>query len=207
MIEGVGRALVLGAHPDDEMGCAGTVARLVEDGTLVDLLTFSRCSDLIPKGYIVDDLVEEWMTSASHVLHMNEIHILDIPNRRFPEFRQAILSELDRHRGYDLVFAPASSDAHQDHSTVMAETIRVFKHAKILGYELPMNTVRQSVWAAYARLDERHVDTKIEVVKTYKTQAFRPYMTEEFIRGIVSVRGVQAGTRYAEAFEVVRWVM
>ena len=37
----------------------------------------------------------------------------------------------------DLVLLPASSDTHQDHNTVYTEGFRAFKHASILGYELP----------------------------------------------------------------------
>ena len=36
------RALVLGAHTDDEFACAGTIARLVESGSEVHLATFSN---------------------------------------------------------------------------------------------------------------------------------------------------------------------
>jgi LmbE family N-acetylglucosaminyl deacetylase len=206
MIEHFHRVLFLGAHPDDEMGCAGTLARLAEAGAAVSVVTFSDCHDLIPTGFTVADLRAEWQTALLTLGITEPPVLLDIPNRRFPIHRQAILDTLDERRGrYDLVLLPATSDAHQDHGTVAAEGIRAFKHATILGYELPMNTIRSATWAGFVRLEPRHVELKVEHVQTYRSQAHRPYMAEAFIRGLAAVHGVQAGCEAAEAFEVIRW--
>ncbi|MEO7082851.1 MAG: hypothetical protein ABI442_01400 [Gemmatimonadaceae bacterium] len=50
------------------------------------------------------------------------------------------------------------------------------------------------------------MDRKIEALSAYASQGFRSYAAEGFIRGLASVRGVQCGTQYAEAFEVIRLV-
>jgi hypothetical protein len=41
----------------------------------------------------------------------------------------------------------------------------------------------------------------------YQSQQHRSYANAEFIRSLALTRGVQIGKRYAEAFEVVRWVI
>jgi LmbE family N-acetylglucosaminyl deacetylase len=208
-IEQFKRVLVLGAHPDDEMGCAGTLARLAEAGSEIDVVTFSDCRDLIPAGFTVGDLLNEWRSATQLLgIPVANLALHDIPNRNFPEHRQRILSVLDERVriGYELVFLPASSDAHQDHATVSAEGTRAFKHATVLGYELPMNTVAASTLSCYVRLSDRHVNVKVQHASTYESQANRRYMDAYYIRGLVAVRGVQANMPAAEAFEVIRWI-
>jgi hypothetical protein len=56
-------------------------------------------------------------------------------------------------------------------------------------------------------LENKHIETKIEALKEYKSQAKRPYSNEEFVRALARTRGVQISTHYAEAFEVIRWII
>ena len=51
MIQSFRRVLFLGAHPDDEIGCAGTIARLSRAGSTVTALTFSDCA--VPEGNLL----------------------------------------------------------------------------------------------------------------------------------------------------------
>jgi LmbE family N-acetylglucosaminyl deacetylase len=129
--------------------------------------------------------------------------------RHFPEHRQDILEELvslkDQLRP-DLVLLPASVDIHQDHCVMSEEGVRAFKHSTILGYELPMNNI-EFKHACYIGLEERHIRRKIESLMCYESQSFRNYRSEEFIRGLGRVRGVQINSTYAEAFEVIRFII
>jgi LmbE family N-acetylglucosaminyl deacetylase len=194
--------LVLAAHPDDEMGCAGTVSRLADDGASIHLLTFSDCSDL--NG---PDLVDEWK-EAANLLGFETYTMLNVPNRHFPEHRQKILDALDQHRqGYDLILTPASSDAHQDHSTVTREAVRALKHTTMLGYELPVNSVNGSGLRSFVALEQYHLNVKLAHAAAYRSQADKPYMAPAYIEGLARVRGVQAGTEYAEAYETIRAVL
>lgn len=209
MIERYKRVLFLGAHPDDEFGCAGTLARLTDAGAEVDVVTFSTCADLIPDGFSAADLIAEWQAATALLgIDPDRLSLHDVPNRFFPTHRQQVLDVLIelRDRDYDLVLLPASSDIHQDHSTVSAEGIRAFKHSTILGYEMPMNTVRASCFAGYVRLDPEHVELKLRHAATYRSQQHRTYFDPAFIRGVAAVRGVQANAEAAEAFEVIRLI-
>lgn len=194
------RVLFLGAHPDDECFSAGTLDRLIRDGARVEVHTFSDCD--------TDGLVDEW-TAATKDMGIQRSVLYDIPGREFSRHRQEILDALiglrDSHRP-DLVLLPARSDVHQDHSVIREEGIRAFKHSTILGYELPMNTVGESLINGYVRLFPDELDRKVEYIKTYKSQAQRAYFQESFIRGLAAVRGVQANVGLAEGFEVIRWM-
>lgn len=179
------------------MGCAGLVARLADEGAELDLLTFSACSDL--NG---PDLVSEWV-AATDLLGLRA-QMMALPNRSLHEHRRTILDVLDGRKGYDLILTPATFDEHQDHSTVTEQAIRVYKHSTILGYELPLNTVRESRLSAYVSVN---LDVKLAHAALYRTQAHKPYMMPAYIEGLARMRGVQCGAEFAEAYEVIRWVM
>ena len=59
----------------------------------------------------------------------------------------------------------------------------------------------------FIALSEKDMDTKVEALKKYKSQESKPYANELFIRSLARTRGVCIETEYAEAFEVVRWVI
>ena len=207
---GSSRALVLGAHTDDEFGCAGLIARLVEDGTEVHYACFSSCEESVPEGFDVDVLKRE-VRDAIAVLGIPDerLYLFDFRVRHFPADRQAILEELvalRRRIEPDLVLMPSTSDIHQDHGVIAAEGIRAFKHATVLGYELPMNTISFQ-HACFVRLEERHLDIKRRHAAAYVSQASRPYMQAGFLDSLAIVRGVQVNAPAAEAFEVVRMVV
>lgn len=207
---GARRALILGAHPDDEYGCAGTIARLVEQGTEVHYACFSPCEASVPDGWDRDVLKREVREAAGILrIPLENLYLHDIPVRHFPAQRQAILEELVGLRSRlqpDLVFLPALSDVHQDHGVVAAEGVRAFKHATILGYELPMNTISFQ-HACFVHLEDRHMQVKVAHAAVYRSQQFRRYLQPDFIRALATVRGLQANHEFAEAFEVIRLVI
>lgn len=202
------RALFLGAHTDDEFGCSGTLARIIEEGTDVFYVALSACEESVPAGFPPDVLRGENLAASRRLGIKPENHqLLSFRVRHFPQVRQEILELLVRLRHEirpDLLFVPATSDIHQDHQVVCQEGLRAFKHITVLGYELPMNTITFR-HACFVRLAERHIRRKVESLGCYESQRFRAYTSPEFIRGLARVRGIQAGCEFAEAFEVIRW--
>lgn len=195
------KALILAPHTDDEYGCAGTIARLVEEGGGVFIYTLSGCEDSAPEGFSRNAMRREALAVACAFGCPVDVAYYDV--RKFPEQRQAILDSLRKFDRPDVVFCPSPRDVHQDHATVAAEAIRAFKHTTILGYELPQNNVAFEN-AVYVHLTEAHVEKKIAALAHYASQAHRPYMDPAVIRSLARVRGMQAGTTYAEAFEPIR---
>lgn len=203
------RTLVIAAHTDDEFGCTGLISRLVEQGSDVHVVCFSWCEASVPEGFERDVLRHE-SAEAIGVLGIPPDRFLlrDYPVRHFPAHRQDILEELVALRRTidpDLVLLPSPGDIHQDHGVVAQEGIRAFKHATVLGYELPMNTISFQ-HACFVPLEERHLAVKIAHAACYVSQQNRPYMNPDFIRSLALVRGVQINRSAAEAYEVVRMV-
>lgn len=203
------RALFLGAHPDDEFGCSATLAKFLERGKDVYYCYFSQCEQSVSEGLPKDILVKE-NSEAMKILGLSEQNCFhyNFPVRYLPEHRQDILETMIKIKYKycpDLVFVPSLTDIHQDHNTIAQEAIRAFKHSTILGYELPMNTISFEN-ACFISIDEKHLAKKIDSLLCYKSQGFRKYANEEFLRSLAKVRGVQIETEYAESFQVIRLV-
>lgn len=211
MIKPNSNILVLAPHTDDgELGCGGTIARLVEQGCRVTYVAFSTAQQSLPNGMPPDTLKRE-VIEATHRLGIEgkDLIVFDHEVRKLSYVRQEVLESLvriKRERPVDLVLMPSMHDIHQDHSTVAAEGLRAFKDHSILGYELIWNNLTFNT-ECFVRLEERHVETKIDALTAYQSQAGRAYISAEFVRSLAHARGVQIGARYAECFETVRWVM
>jgi LmbE family N-acetylglucosaminyl deacetylase len=201
--------LVISPHTDDgELGCGGTIARFVEEGNSVHYVALSSCEKSVPEG-CPSDILKREVKKATKVLGIEKPYLFDFEVREFPKFRQAILDTLIDLRTSikpDMVFAPSSFDTHQDHRTIYEETYRAFKQCTILGYEQPWNNITFNT-LAFIALEEKHINKKILALNCYKTQKERTYLNPEFIRGLAMTRGTQIEQKYAEAFEVIKWVI
>lgn len=204
------RILVLAPHTDDgELGCGGAIAKFASEKKEVFYVAFSICTRSLPKGWAPDTLAKE-VKKATKILGVRpeNLFLFDYDVRRFKQHRQEILEELIKIRSKinpDLVFVPSPTDIHQDHQAISEEGLRAFKNTTLLGYEMPWNNVSFNT-RSFIKLSERDIQLKVDALKEYKSQKHRDYINEDFIRSLASTRGVQIGVKYAEAFEVIRWV-
>ncbi len=211
MLSDVSNVLVLAPHTDDgEFGCGATIAKLSEEGRKIHYVAFSDCRESLPEGWAPDTLVKE-VTAATQILGVLPagLTVHSFPVRHFMRDRQDILEhlvKLQNELNPDLVFLPSLNDLHQDHQTIAIEGVRAFKRTTLLAYEIPWNNLSFQN-QLFVHVEEKHVQTKVEALACYKSQARKPYATEESIRAQLRMRGVQVGTRYAEVFEVVRAVV
>lgn len=204
------KILVLAPHTDDgELGCGGTIARMLEEGKNVYYVAFSTCKESVPDGLPEDTLKKE-LHIAMHTLGLkNEnVIVLDFPVRNFFSKRQEILDSMiniNRKIQPDIIFSPSRHDIHQDHHVIAEEAMRAFKKKTLFAYEVPWNNFTFNN-QTYVILDEKHIQKKIDAISCYKSQVGRDYTSEEFTRGQARFHGVQVGKQYAEIFEAVRCV-
>ncbi len=204
------RTLVLAPHTDDaELGCGGTLARLVERGHDVLVAVFSIASDSLP-GELPRDTLKHEFFDAMRVLGISSGNALvrEYPVRRLAEHRQSILEELvviRKEIAPDVVFLPCEQDIHQDHQVVHAEGVRAFKNASLLGYELPWNTFDFAPQLIVS-LEDRHIERKWDMLCAYNSQMVlgRQYFSKDLVYSLARVRGAQAKKEFGEGFQVIR---
>jgi LmbE family N-acetylglucosaminyl deacetylase len=203
--------LVLAPHTDDgELGCGGTISRFVEEGRSVYYAAFSTAAESIPPPFPKDVLTRE-VKAATEALGIDQQNLLlfNYQVRKLEFHRQEILEDLLRMKNEldpQIVFIPCQNDLHQDHRTIYNEGLRAFKDCTLLGYELPWNNIAFHT-RHFVCLETKHIQKKYEALKCYQSQAERHYVDEDFIFSLARTRGVQIGSLYAEAFDVIRSVL
>lgn len=205
------KILVLAPHTDDgELGCGGAIAKLLENNNEVYYAAFSACQLSVQKEFPADILITEVKLATAELgIKPSNLILFDWQVRTFNFYRQEILdamiklkTEIKPH----VVFMPSINDIHQDHYTITNEAMRAFKFSTILNYELPWNNFSFNS-TCFVSLEDRHLDKKTKALSLYKSQAHRNYCSDEFIRSLARVRGVQIEKKYAETFEVTRLIL
>jgi len=204
------KILLLAPHPDDpEFSCGGSIAKWAETNEIY-YAAFSPCNKSLPNGFADNILYQEILESISCLgIPQEHLFTYDFPVREFPAFRQEILETLiilKKEIVPDLVIMPNSKDVHQDHHVIYEEGLRAFKHCCLLGYELPWNSL-DFVSNFHVKISGENLLQKWNAISAYKSQASRPYSSKDVFEGLARVRGLQVNAQYAEAFEMIRWVL
>jgi N-acetylglucosamine malate deacetylase 1 len=203
--------VVFAPHTDDgEIGCGGLIAYAIEKGIDVYYVAFSSAQISLPEGVPKNILIQE-VKKATAVLGIppENLIIYSFPTRHFPAHRQEILEKMIEIRlrvNPKLVLTPSLNDIHQDHATVAHETLRAFKKQSILCYEEPWNNISFST-NCFITLGKRHIQKKIDALMCYESQKRRTYLTADAVWALALTRGSQLEGGYAEAYEVVRWMI
>lgn len=204
------RIVVLAPHTDDgEWGAGASIARWIGIGHQVWYVAFSAAEESVLTEFPEDVLRTEVFDATRELgIPFGHVRVLHHRVRYFPRDRQDILEEMIRLRkelNPTLVLLPSSHDTHQDHQVISEEGFRAFKRSSILGYDMPWNN-RKTDLTFFQEVDASELAAKVRAIGAYRSQIFRNPRYEEFIESLAVQRGFQVGCRYAEAFEVIRWV-
>jgi LmbE family N-acetylglucosaminyl deacetylase len=198
---------VIGAHCDDiARGVGATLMSIVRDnpGVVVHALVLS--------GGGTEREVEEKNAFAAICTSTDvRLTVADLPHGRLPDHWGAVkqhIAEFRRGCEPDMVFAPQRDDYHQDHRLVAERIPSEFRDHLVLGYEilkwesdLPNPTLYLPIPSETA-----HQKTRL-LAECYPSQSGRDSFDGEVFLGLMRVRGVQCGARYAEAFTVEKAVL
>ncbi len=205
------KILFLAPHTDDiEFGCGGTIAKFAQEQKQIFAVAFSAAEESVPSG-LDRDINRKNMFEALKILGVNKENcsILNFKVREFPQNRQLILDEILRIKKEiepDMVFLPSTFDTHQDHQVISNEGFRAFKKTTLIGYEIPWNNLTFTT-NMFVKISESEMEKKLESIRTYISQLGRSYLDDDFIRSLARTRGGQSGFKYAEAFEIIRWII
>jgi N-acetylglucosamine malate deacetylase 1 len=182
---------------------------MVEKGTQVYYVAFSACEQSVLPKFPKDILITEVKAATAKIdIKPADLILYNYEVRTFNFRRQEILEQMIKLRVEikpDLVFMPSLNDIHQDHFTVAQEGLRAFKFSNILCYEVPWNNLSFNT-ICFSIVEEKHIQKKASALNEYKSQEHRSYANEEFIRSLARVRGVQVNEKYAESFDVLRFI-
>ena len=196
--------LAIGAHPDDiEIGAGGLLLGLAESQLQV--------------RYVVLTGTAERQQEARHAAHSFmptadlTIDLFDLPEGRLPAAWgrvKEIIEGIARSCSPDLILAPSSADAHQDHRTVGELVPTVFRNQLYLAYEIPKWDGDTSRPSMYVPLLASIAHRKVELLhKCFPSQRGRDWWDDEVFLGLARLRGMECRARYAEAFSCAKSVI
>ena len=196
------RIVALAAHCDDlAIGAGGTLLTLCQarPGISVDALVLS--------GGGSEREQEEQAALAAFCPGADlRLTVLKLPDGRLPgywsEAKEAV-EELRAGTDPDLVLAPRTDDAHQDHRGLAKLVTTAFRDHLVLGYEIVKWDGDLGRPVAYQPLSPMIAERKVQLLQEhYPSQQHRPWYDREAFLGLARIRGIECNERYAEAFAV-----
>lgn len=203
----VDRIVALGAHCDDiAIGAGGTLlaACAARPGVRVDALVLSG------GGGERED--EERAALAAFCSGADlDVTVLKLPDGRLPahwdEAKNA-LEDLRRRTDPDVIIAPRTDDAHQDHRGLATLVTTAFRDHLVLGYEIVKWDGDLDRPNAYQPLSSDIAEKKVALLQQhYPSQRHRPWYDREAFLGLARIRGIECQARYAEAFHVTKLIL
>jgi LmbE family N-acetylglucosaminyl deacetylase len=196
------RILCLGAHCDDiEIGCGGTVLRLIEEHPTAEFLWVVMSSTPARK--------EEAQATAERFLKgaaRKDIRVLGFRDGYLPylgvEVKDAF-EALKKDFSPDLILTHYRHDLHQDHRLVSDLTWNTWRDHLILEYEIPKYDGDMGIPNVFVPVSEAQAALKIgTILEGYPSQKGRQWFMEDTFYALMRLRGMESNSpsRYAEAF-------
>jgi LmbE family N-acetylglucosaminyl deacetylase len=199
---GIRRILCLGAHCDDiEIGCGGTILRLIEENPELEFHWVVFSSNPVRK--------REARKAASAFLKnagRSRVVIRNFRDSYFPYEGKAIkefVASIQKSFEPDLIFTHTRNDLHQDHRLICELTWNAFRKHLILEYEIPKYDGDLGSPNFFVGLDEALCKAKIRhILAAFRSQAGKQWFTEDTFRALLRIRGIESNAegRYAEGF-------
>ena len=224
------KILVVVAHPDDEIiGVAGTLKRHIDLGDEVRVIILgegqtSRYSDRkeVPKEILEDLHNDSYL--AAECIGYNKIYFANFPDNRFDE---AVLLDIVKYieniiEEYkpDMIYTHHGGDLNIDHQYSFRATMtatRPIRGKHIVKKIYSFETLSATEWnfdtnsrfmPNYFVCTDNTIDAKLKAMSCYKSELCKaPHPRSiEIIECSARKWGSVIGTKYAEAFEVVRCI-
>jgi len=201
------RILLVEAHPDDiAWGCGGTIAKLRGKNDFRAISMTSCEEDPLNKG-----LLDENMKALSLLGVKTTMKNAGFERRtltlRAQEIRDA-LYKIKKNFEPEIVFCTSTNDLHQDHSVVGDCCKTIFRDsATILAYPILRSIGTYFKPLCFVILSKEHMKMKLKALSVFKTQYRRPYFKKRIILSDAIYYGTQVNAEYAEALEILEWIM
>ncbi len=196
--------LAIGAHPDDiEIGAGGLLLGLAGSGLRMRYVVLTGTAE---RQQEARNAARSFMPDADLT-----IDTFDLPEGRLPAAWASvkeILEDVARSCSPDVIIAPSSDDAHQDHRTIGELLPTVFRDQLYLAYEIPKWDGDLSRPWMYVPMSAQTAHRKVELLhKCYPSQRARDWWDDEVFLGLARLRGMECRAPYAEAFRCAKAIL
>ncbi len=222
------RVLIVAAHPDDEvLGCGGTIARLVREGSNVSCLLLGegpKSRYALGTDAFAQDVrgVEEFARRASSVLGISTLRRESFPDNRFDaapllDIVKAV-ERVIREIHPEVIFTHSRADLNIDHRKTFEAVLTACRPLPgasvraLYSWENPSSTEwnHPSTFQPNTFFDiSKTLEKKIEAFGCYETEV-KPFphpRSPDALRATAVRWGSLAGVRAAEPFELIRRVL
>ena len=200
------RVVALGAHADDvEIGAGGTLLRLLAERPDTHVTAVVATGDTARQREARDAAADLLRGAASATVLTPGFRDGFLPHEQ-PALKDWARERLTGTRPH-LVLTHRRDDAHQDHRALGDLAWQTFRGATIAEMEIPKWDGDLGQPNAYVALSEAQVERKLDLLgRHFGSQRGKGWYDDETFRGLARLRGVEAGTRYAEAFRCTKLV-
>jgi len=208
--------LVLAAHPDDEsIGMGGTIKKLSKKNNIhLCVLTDGASAQYSDKKMILER--RNACKKSGKILGVSSYTFLD-----FPDMKLDSVSHLEINRELEkiikkfnpkIVYTTSRHDINKDHQIVFESTLVVTRPQssnvkQVFSYETAGMTINRFSPTVFEDIS-KEFKYKIKSFRMYKSE-LRPFPHSRSLKAIENLaiqRGVESGTKKAEAFELIRFI-
>lgn len=222
--------LAIGAHPDDvELGCGGTITKMISEGKKVAVLDLTR-GELGTRG--TDETRKREAEEASKILKISARENLGLKDGFLVNSDEAQLEIVKIIRKYrpEMVLANAVEDRHPDHAKAAKLVADACFLSGLIKIDTHLDGVEQAAWRpkhVFHYIQWKNIqpdfvvdisdfmEQKIEACLAYKTQFYdpnskepmTPIATKDFLESLTyraQDLGRLSGCTYAEGFTTER---
>lgn len=205
--------LGIGSHYDDlELGCSGTLIKHVQAGDRVTMLVITDSAYRNPKGEQIRDadVAREEGEKAAAVIG-GELICLEYPTLEVPfndELTKSILGVIEE-REIDTVYSHWTGDLHRDHQYAARSAMMAGRHVpRYLMYRSNYYNSDQTFRGNFYSDVTDVMHLKMDVIRAHVSELERVRRTWlTFFMHQNANDGQVIGVEYAEAFEIVRYLI
>lgn len=208
---------VISAHPDDEViGLGGTMVKHISKGDKVFLSVITDGSSVNYnklKGQKIIKKRKKECLAASKILGISEVKFHELPDAKLDSIPQLelnkIIEEEVRRIKPRIVYTHDKNDIHSDHKLIhlatMVATRRKVK--EVYSYEVISSTTNFKP-NLYINIS-KELSKKLRAINCYKSilKNFPDSFSMKAIEGLASVRGMESGLKFAEAFFCIKKIV
>jgi len=198
------QVVCLAAHPDDiEIAAGATLLALAERGAVEGhWLTMTGSPDRRAEA----------KAAAQAFLPNSQSSFHEFPDGRLPAYWNDVKDIVHDFAAavpdVDLVLAPRTDDAHQDHRLLGTMAPTVWRDAFVLHYEIPKWDGDLGRCNSYVPVSDELGRRKVALLNEhYQSQLDRDWWDDEMFLGLMRIRGMECRSRYAEAFHASKAVL